>query len=204
MAGGRWYPTNVTLADGRVLVFSGFDERTGEINSDVEVYEPGSGTGWQIVSQVDLPLYPRMHMLSSGDVFYSGPSQVTGTFKIATWSWSGIVWSNYGGRHGCMSVLLPSDRDKVMIIGGQSGGVVTEMAERIDLADPLPAWRVTQPMSVPRMNANAVMDEKKVPGVYSVNWNGIDNKGRAVSSGIYYYTIATGGYKQTKKMLLLR
>ncbi|MFQ5649866.1 MAG: galactose oxidase-like domain-containing protein [bacterium] len=157
MADGRWYPTNVTLPDGRVLVFSGFDELTGKINTDVEVYEPGSTTGWQIVSQVELPLYPTMHVLSSGDVFYSGPSQITGTYKIGTWSWYGIVWSNYGGRDGGMSVLLPPERDRVMIIGGQSEGVVTETAEIIDLDEPLPAWRYTQPMNFPRMHANGVL-----------------------------------------------
>jgi len=87
MSSGRWYPTNVTLADGSVLVFSGLDELTGEINSDIERIQPDDSSGWQIVSQVSLPLFPRIHMLSSGDIFYSGPSSIGGIYSIETKSW---------------------------------------------------------------------------------------------------------------------
>ncbi len=155
MADGRWYPTNVTLPDGRVLVLSGLDELTGEVNADVEVYE--AGTGWQLVAQQGLPLYPRMFVLSSGDVFYAGPSQETGTYGVDVWSWYGIIWSNYGARYGGTSVLLPGHQDTVMIIGGQNNTIVTETAEIVDLGGPSPAWRFTQPMSFPRMHTNAVI-----------------------------------------------
>ncbi len=155
MADGRWYPTNVTLSDGRVLVFSGLDELTGEVNTDVEVYEPGGG--WRIVSTVGLPLYPMTAVLSSGDVFYSGPSRETGTYEVDAWSWHGFMLSNYGWRGGGTSVLLPEHQDTVMIIGGQSNEVVTETVEIIDLVDPSPAWRYTQQMTFPRMHANAVI-----------------------------------------------
>ncbi|MEE9295781.1 MAG: IPTL-CTERM sorting domain-containing protein [Phycisphaerae bacterium] len=158
MADGRWYPTNVTLADGNVLTFSGLDELTGAVNSDIELYEPGSGLGWQIVANQALPLYPRMHLLSTGDVFYAGPSWWTGVFGVDTWSWYDEVPNNYGGRYEGISVQLPGQQDAVMIIGGQSGGVVTATAEIIDLGDTLPAWRYTlQPMNYARMHADAVI-----------------------------------------------
>ncbi len=157
MADGRWYPTNVTLGDGRVLVFSGLDEKDGEINEDVEVYKPGSGLGWRIVAQARLPLYPKMHVLSSGDVFYSGPSLWSAIFKVGSWSWYGERRSNYGYRGAGMSILLPPAPDKVMIIGGRSGELVTATAEIIDLTDPSPRWRYTRPMNFPRTNANAVI-----------------------------------------------
>ncbi len=157
MADGRWYPTNVTLADGRVLTFSGLDELTGAINTDVELYEPGSGLGWEIVSNVDLPLYPRMFMLSTGDVFYAGPSRVTGTYDTDTGTWYGIMDSNYGGRYSGTFSQIPGQQDAVMIIGGQDGGVITETAEIIDLSASSPAWQYTQPMNFPRLHTNAVI-----------------------------------------------
>ncbi len=157
MADGRWYPTDVTLGDGRVLVFSGLDELTGAINGDVELYEPGSGSGWEIVADVALPLYPRMHLLSSGDVFYSGPSQETGVFSTDTWSWYGITWSNFGSRYSGLSVPLPGRQDTLMIMGGRSGKVITATAEIIDLGEPTPAWQYTQPMNFPRGHGNAVI-----------------------------------------------
>jgi len=157
MTNGRWYPTNVTLADGSVLVFSGLDELTGAINTDIERIQPDDSSGWQIVSQVSLPLFPRIHMLSSGDIFYSGPSSIGGIYSIETNSWYGIVYSDYPSRYSGMSVLLPPGPDRVMIIGGRNDTVVTETAEIIDLQDSLPQWRYTQPMNYPRMHANAVI-----------------------------------------------
>ncbi|KAA3605648.1 MAG: T9SS C-terminal target domain-containing protein [Calditrichaeota bacterium] len=39
----------------------------------------------------------------------------------------------------------------------------------------------------------------------SVVWNGTDKLGKAVSSGVYFYTLESStGLKQTKKMLLLK
>jgi Galactose oxidase-like, Early set domain len=156
MADGRWYPTNVTLADGRVLVFSGLDELTGAINQDVELYDPTTGA-WQIVTQTFLPLYPRTCVLTSGDVFYSGPSQETGIFQINTWQWSDVRLSNFGPRYDGVSVLLPPGSDRVMIAGGRADTLVTETAEIIDLNDATPAWSYTAPMNFPRMHGNAVI-----------------------------------------------
>jgi hypothetical protein len=43
MAHGRWYPTCVTLADGKVLVVNGYDEY-GIYNLLTEIYDPSSGS----------------------------------------------------------------------------------------------------------------------------------------------------------------
>ena len=41
-------------------------------------------------------------------------------------------------------------------------------------------------------------------GYRSVIWNATDNHGRSVSAGLYVYTIETGKFRNTKKMLLLK
>jgi hypothetical protein len=41
-------------------------------------------------------------------------------------------------------------------------------------------------------------------GKHSVVWNGKDDNGKTVSSGIYFYKFNTGNYQSTKKMLLLK
>ena len=43
MAHGRWYPTLVTLPDGKVVIVNGFDEY-GSTNRLVEIYDPASKT----------------------------------------------------------------------------------------------------------------------------------------------------------------
>jgi len=37
---GRWYPTLLTLPDGRVLAVSGKNDTNGDLNPTFEVYDP--------------------------------------------------------------------------------------------------------------------------------------------------------------------
>ncbi len=39
---------------------------------------------------------------------------------------------------------------------------------------------------------------------YSIIWNGTDDGGKPVSSGVYFYKLKSGNFEQTKKMILLR
>lgn len=49
-----------------------------------------------------------------------------------------------------------------------------------------------------------LLNEERAPGSYAVQWNGTDDSGNAVSSGVYYYQLRAGQYQQTRKMLLVR
>jgi len=49
-----------------------------------------------------------------------------------------------------------------------------------------------------------LMDESLSPGFYSVHWDGLNNNGEKVSSGIFFYTIKAGEFMETKKMLVLK
>jgi len=44
----------------------------------------------------------------------------------------------------------------------------------------------------------------KQPGRYSVIWDGRNNKGNEVSSGLYFYNLKTGSINKARKMILLR
>src|SRR4030095_12331201 len=108
MAHGRWYPTSVELGDGRILTFSGLDEN-GATNSQVEIYKVGLGWSTQYDSSWTPPLYPRLHLLPSGKVFYSGWTTQSRTFSTTTNTWSvPLAATNYGGsRTYGSSVLFP-------------------------------------------------------------------------------------------------
>jgi len=51
-----------------------------------------------------------------------------------------------------------------------------------------------------------LVNERLNSGLHSYNWNGDDNSGRSVSSGIYFYKLKTGDgrFTSTKKMILMK
>lgn len=49
-----------------------------------------------------------------------------------------------------------------------------------------------------------LIDETKSPGEYSVTFDGKDNNGKKLPSGVYYYSLFTNDNLETKKMLLLK
>ncbi|HNW24669.1 MAG TPA: choice-of-anchor J domain-containing protein, partial [Candidatus Cloacimonas sp.] len=42
------------------------------------------------------------------------------------------------------------------------------------------------------------------PGNHTIVWNGTDENGRSVSSGVYYYKMQAGKYSSTKKMIMMK
>jgi len=49
-----------------------------------------------------------------------------------------------------------------------------------------------------------LVDSPYAAGFHSVRWDAKDNKGNAVSSGIYLYQLQAGRFSQIRKMTLLR
>ena len=170
MAHGRWYPTVTVLGDGRVMTFSGLTE-TGSTNTAVEIYTVGSGWSSQYVAGWTPPLYPRMHLLTNGNVFYSGSGTGSRIFNTSTNTWSGVVaTTNYSGtRTYGTSVLLPLTpangyKPRVMIFGG--GNPATATTEIIDLSAATPLWTYGPSMSQPRIEMNAtILPNQKVLAV---------------------------------------
>lgn len=49
-----------------------------------------------------------------------------------------------------------------------------------------------------------LVNTKLVIGKYEVDWDGSNNAGNSVSSGVYFYKIIAGSYVDTKKMIMLK
>jgi galactose oxidase-like protein/PKD domain-containing protein len=161
MAHGRWYPTVTTLGDGTVMTFSGLSEGGGT-NTSIEIYSVSTGWSAEIGSPFTPPLYPRMHLLPDGNVFYSGSTAQSRLFDPAAKTWSGVIaTTNYGGtRTYGTSVLLPltpanNYKPVVMIMGGGSPSTAT--TEFIDLSAATPNWTNGPSMSQPRIEMNATI-----------------------------------------------
>jgi hypothetical protein len=51
---------------------------------------------------------------------------------------------------------------------------------------------------------NTLVSKEQTAGYKAIKWAGVDDKGKAVSAGIYLYEIQAGNFRDTKKMVLLR
>ncbi len=158
MRNGRWYPTNVTLPDGRIATMSGRTDVDGELNPDIEAWDAQGGTNWSLLGQKTIPFYPYLHVMPSGLVFRSGPDQQTETFDPATAQWTPVASTIFSGRYEAPSILLPPTLNRVMVIGGYPGsGQPTSTAEIIDFGQRTPQWIGAGHMSFARMEHNAVL-----------------------------------------------
>ena len=136
MAQGRWYPTVVTLPDGKVFVVNGLDEY-GKPNLLVEVYDPSTktwskkfdpnsnatycvGAGETACPEAGSPCYggpnngtapsigtyPRLHLMPSGLVVTCGGQTTVRSWDPATGKWA-ILTQTSTYRHYGASFLLP-------------------------------------------------------------------------------------------------
>jgi hypothetical protein len=162
MADGRWYPTLVTLGDGRVFTISGLGGN-GAVNRVHEIYS--MDTGWTSLAPInyDWPLYPHLFLLRDGSIFYSG-GNMGGRAGLSplkldintntTTNIAGIT--DIDRRDQAGSVLLPPAQDqRVMIMGG--GDPATSSVNIVDLSSPNPAYMQASPLHFPRMHLNAIL-----------------------------------------------
>ena len=93
---GRWYPSLVTLADGDVFVASGVTKLLKPVYPEeplnsarnvvqTETYDIDNGTWTENgdAAQRSLPLFPRMHLLPNGQVYYNAGGQAFNPFGQA-------------------------------------------------------------------------------------------------------------------------
>ena len=49
-----------------------------------------------------------------------------------------------------------------------------------------------------------LLDEPMAAGAHQIRWNGLDNQGREVASGLYFYRLKAGAFEQSRRMTLVR
>jgi hypothetical protein len=49
-----------------------------------------------------------------------------------------------------------------------------------------------------------LVNSKQTAGYKSIQWNATSDRNEPVSAGLYLYTIDTGGFRETRKMVLLK
>ena len=85
----------MTLGDGRVMTFSGLKE-TGGTDTAVEFYSADTGWGGEYIAPWTPDLYPWLHLLPNGKVFYAGAQTISKLFDPSTNTWNtNVATTNY-------------------------------------------------------------------------------------------------------------
>jgi hypothetical protein len=103
MQHGRWYPTLVTLGNGKVFVAGGVQKLikpvypshmmdSGSNVKQTETFDPRTNKWTYNGTSADasLPLYPRLHLLPNGHIFYNAAGQA---FNPAGQSYDEVLWN---------------------------------------------------------------------------------------------------------------
>ncbi|MEU7133519.1 kelch motif-containing protein [Streptomyces sp. NPDC046261] len=175
MSEARWYPTLVTLKDGRVLTVSGLDDMGEIIPGKNEIYDPATRS-WSAGPQRYFPTYPALFLTGGGRLFYSGSNAGYGPADQGRtpglWDVESNAFEPVPGlaeqdmTETSASVLLPPAQDrKVMILGGGGVGESHRSSKRTAIADlSVPAPRYTRGPDLPRptryLNAVLTPDDR--------------------------------------------
>jgi hypothetical protein len=67
-----------------------------------------------------------------------------------------------------------------------------------------PGWISIKVYNAQGQRVSTLVDERKDAGRFAVHWDGTNDAGRRVASGIYFYRMESGDFTMTHKMLLMR
>ncbi|MFJ8665221.1 galactose oxidase-like domain-containing protein [Streptomyces sp. NPDC093600] len=154
MKDARWYPTLVTLDDGRVLAVSGLNDVGDVVPGDNEIYDPTTKK-WSKGPFRYFPTYPSLFLTKGGKLLYSGSNAGYGPAEKGRepglWDLEKNTFTRIGGLtdpdqlETSASLMLPPVQDqKVMVLGGGGVGESPKSTARtaiIDLSEASPVFR---------------------------------------------------------------
>ena len=83
----------------------------------------------------------------------------------------------------------------------------TQIDYQIGINDPIVAGQTMVELEVRTLTGGLVrhlVEGLAAPGLYSVSWDGRDERGKRVASGMYYYVLRVGPIVHAKKMLFIK
>ena len=183
---------------------------------------PNTSASTSVSLQIDGSLFAKTgsvqlvrgtQTFNSTSVYWAGKDRINATFNMT------------GGINGLYDVVVfnPGGASAVLtqafnLTGGVTAAGATPYKNALLAAYPNPfnpqttiryelASRQHVMMRVYDVSGAVVrtlVDESKPAGSYSLTWNGRDDHGSSVSSGVYFYRITAGSFSDVRKMTLLK
>ncbi|MFJ5834040.1 galactose oxidase-like domain-containing protein [Streptomyces sp. NPDC093089] len=159
MKDARWYPTLVTLADGRVLAVSGLNDVGDVVPGDNEYYDPETKK-WSKGPFRYFPTYPSLFLTKGGKLLYTGSNAGYGPAEKGRepgiWDLEKNSFTKLGGltrpdqlETSASLLLPPAQAQKVMVLGGGGVGESAKSTARtsiVDLSKDSPAFADGPPL----------------------------------------------------------
>jgi galactose oxidase-like protein/Big-like domain-containing protein len=157
MSSARWYPTVITLGDGRALAVAGHTTCSTCVASTPEVYDPVANTWSRLTgAQSSSPTqYPHVFVIPDGRAVVAGSSEEVVPTSVINVAGNTITTVDPNPRQGGSAVMYSPG--KIMKAGsawddGQANVGATTYV--IDMTQPSPAWRQTANMAFARVTHN--------------------------------------------------
>jgi len=194
-------------------------------NSAVKFYVRSHTTSYGLERyRVGVSILPNI--IPQGFQYVSGPDYVE-----APANWTEVIYdlSNYDNQNVYIGIRCVSDDAFVFYVDDftvhSDGGYVSNEDPAVPALQtslngnyPNPfnpettislSLKDTAPVKVEIFNLKGQLVKTLVNGTlpagkHNLVWKGMDNNGKAVSSGVYFYKMSTGKYSSTKKMILMK
>ncbi|WP_370414948.1 galactose oxidase-like domain-containing protein [Streptomyces fradiae] len=145
MKDARWYPTLVTLDDGKVLAVSGLNDVGDVVPGDNEIYDPKTKK-WSKGPFRYFPTYPALFLTKGGKLLYTGSNAGYGPAdkgrEPGLWDLKKNAFTKLPGLtdpdqlETSASLMLPPAQDqKVMVLGGGGVGESPNSTARTSIID---------------------------------------------------------------------
>ncbi|MEU7511130.1 kelch motif-containing protein [Streptomyces sp. NPDC042898] len=145
MRDARWYPTLVTLEDGKVLAVSGLNDVGDVVPGDNEIYDPATKK-WSRGPFRYFPTYPALFLTKGGKLLYTGSNAGYGPAEKGRepglWDLEKNSFTKLGGltapdqlETSASLMLPPVQAQKVMVLGGGGVGESPKSTARTSIVD---------------------------------------------------------------------
>ena len=200
---GLYYPASMTLDGDRLLV--------SDVVSGLHIYDVSNLAAPTRVIQI--PLDGNRGSAVKDDIIYTNDAGQLQAIRLAEDGYTvvariGVKYHDPGpidgGTESFSCFCSTTDYSPMAPEGGGGSSyatfaVIGNQLYRVDYTSLIV-------YDVAGRRVRTLVSETQSPGVdgFTATWDGRDDRGRAVATGVYFYRLVAGDYSQTRKMVLLK